>query len=143
MESLSLELDAAKLATINECNKNAVLQNQLELSVKEKSALEREIISIAELKKENAYLKVSCVSFSCLLIYFPSRSFLKYLVLRIFCFPFCFISIQGSMDALESKNAALELALSKARKESSDAIEKLQEVEQKCSQLQENVKRFC
>lgn len=46
------------------------------------------------------------------------------------------------MDALESKNVTLELALSKAQKESSDAIEKLQEIEQKCSQLQENVKRF-
>lgn len=72
LESLILELDAAKLATINEFNKNAVLQNQLELSVKEKSALEREIISIAELKKENAYLKVSYVSFS-YLFSFPSR----------------------------------------------------------------------
>jgi myosin-5 len=58
LESLNLELDAAKLATINECNKNAVLQNQLELSLKEKSALERELIGSAELRKENAYLKV-------------------------------------------------------------------------------------
>lgn len=59
MESLTLELDAAKLATINECNKNAVLQNQLDLSVKEKSALQRELASVVELKKENAYLTVS------------------------------------------------------------------------------------
>ncbi|PON39635.1 GPCR kinase [Trema orientale] len=59
LESLNLELDAAKLATINECNKNAVLQNQLELSLKEKSVLERELIAMAELKKENASLRVS------------------------------------------------------------------------------------
>ncbi|KAJ9168153.1 hypothetical protein P3X46_019712 [Hevea brasiliensis] len=59
LESLTLELDAAKLATINECNKNAVLLNQLELSMKEKSALERELITIAELRKENAVLKDS------------------------------------------------------------------------------------
>lgn len=58
LESLGLELDAAKLATINECNKNAVLQNQLELSLKEKSALERELIGTSELRKQNAYLKV-------------------------------------------------------------------------------------
>jgi myosin-5 len=58
LESLNLELDAAKLATINECNKNAVLQNQLELSLKEKSALERELIGTSELRKQNAYLKV-------------------------------------------------------------------------------------
>lgn len=63
LESLSLELDASKLATINECNKTAVLQNQLELSVKEKSALERELIGMAELRRENAFLKVSRVMF--------------------------------------------------------------------------------
>ncbi|PON73111.1 Myosin head motor domain containing protein [Parasponia andersonii] len=59
LESLNLELDAAKLATINECNKNAVLHNQLELSLKEKSVLERELIAMAELKKENALLRSS------------------------------------------------------------------------------------
>ncbi|EXB74900.1 Myosin-J heavy chain [Morus notabilis] len=59
LESLNLELDAAKLATINECNKNAVLQNQLELSLKEKSAMERELIAMAELRKENALLRSS------------------------------------------------------------------------------------
>ncbi|WOG85534.1 hypothetical protein DCAR_0104725 [Daucus carota subsp. sativus] len=57
VESLSLELDAAKLATVNECNKNAVLQNQLMLSMKEKSSLERELSSLADLRNENAYLK--------------------------------------------------------------------------------------
>ncbi|KAJ4708904.1 putative myosin [Melia azedarach] len=59
LESLNLELDAAKLATINECNKNAMLQNQLELSMKEKSALERELVAMAEIRKENALLKNS------------------------------------------------------------------------------------
>ena len=58
LEALNLELDAAKLATINECNKNAVLQNQLELSIKEKSALERELVAMDEVRKENALLKV-------------------------------------------------------------------------------------
>lgn len=58
LESLKLELDAAKLATINECNKNAVLQNQLELSMKEKSAIERELVAMADFRKENALLKV-------------------------------------------------------------------------------------
>lgn len=60
LESLSLELDAAKLAAINECNKNAVLQNQMELLAKEKYAFERETVATVELKKENAFLKVSC-----------------------------------------------------------------------------------
>lgn len=68
VDALNLELDAAKLATINECNKNAVLQNQLQLSVKEKSALERELVAMDEVRKENALLKVLmlniCVHFS-------------------------------------------------------------------------------
>ncbi|GKV00049.1 hypothetical protein SLEP1_g12804 [Rubroshorea leprosula] len=59
LESMALELDAAKLATINEFNKNAVLQNQLELSMKEKSALERELIMMVEMRKENSLLKSS------------------------------------------------------------------------------------
>ncbi|KAK7819479.1 myosin-15 [Quercus suber] len=103
LESLKLELDAAKLTTINECNKNAVLQNQLELLEKGKSALEREIIGMAELRKENAFLK-------------------------------------NSLDTLEKKNLALELELVKAQKDSTDSMEKLQEVENMCSQLQQNVK---
>lgn len=62
--SLNLELDAAKLATINECNKNAVLQNQFDLSMKEKSALERELVAVADLKKENTFLRVSPFMFN-------------------------------------------------------------------------------
>lgn len=58
VDALNLELDAAKLATINECDKNAVLQNQLQLLVKEKSALERELVAMDEVRKENSLLKV-------------------------------------------------------------------------------------
>lgn len=65
VESLTLELDAAKLATLNEFNKNTVLERKIELSAKEKSAFEREVISMTELRNENALLKVftSCLSF--------------------------------------------------------------------------------
>ncbi|KAA3490398.1 Myosin-J heavy chain [Gossypium australe] len=101
-ESLKLELDAAKLATISEYNKNAVLQNQLELSRKEKSALEKEFTMIAEMRKENASLK-------------------------------------SSLDTLEKKNSALELELKKALKDANDTVEKLQELEQKNSELQNNM----
>lgn len=58
VESLTLELDAAKLAALNEFNKNMVLERQLDLSAKEKSAFEREGVSLAELRNENAVLKV-------------------------------------------------------------------------------------
>ncbi|KAL0311809.1 UNVERIFIED_CONTAM: protein OPAQUE1 [Sesamum radiatum] len=57
VESLTLELEAAKLATLNEFNKNMVLERQLELSAKEKSALERDVVSLTELRNENALLK--------------------------------------------------------------------------------------
>lgn len=63
VESLTLELDAAKLATVNECNKNAVLQNQLMLSMKEKSSLERELTTLADLRNENSVLKVAIFAY--------------------------------------------------------------------------------
>ncbi|KAE9599821.1 putative myosin ATPase [Lupinus albus] len=63
IEALNLELDVAKLATINECNKNAVLQNQLKLSVNEKPTLERELFEMEEVRKENALLKGSLDAF--------------------------------------------------------------------------------
>ncbi|KAJ8767312.1 hypothetical protein K2173_017356 [Erythroxylum novogranatense] len=103
LESMTLELDAAKLATINECNKNAVLQNQLDLSTKEKLALERELYAMSEMRKENVFLK-------------------------------------NSLDTLEKKNSSLELELIKAQKDSNDNVGKLKEIEEKCSQLQQNVK---
>ncbi|KAL1219567.1 Myosin-15 [Cardamine amara subsp. amara] len=59
LESFSLKLDAARLATINECNKNAVLEKQLDISMKEKCALERELNGMVELKKDNVSLKNS------------------------------------------------------------------------------------
>ncbi|KAK7377083.1 hypothetical protein VNO80_02503 [Phaseolus coccineus] len=105
LEALNLELDAAKLAKINECNKNAVLQNQLELSVKEKSALKRELVVVDELRKENALLKVS-------------------------------------LDAFERKYMTLELELMNAQKGRDENMEKLRELEQKCSQLEQNEKKL-
>ncbi|KAG2238837.1 hypothetical protein Bca52824_091907 [Brassica carinata] len=59
LESFSLKLDAARLATINECNKNAVLQKQLDISMKEKAAVERELNGMVELEKDNTSLKNS------------------------------------------------------------------------------------
>ncbi|XP_008445541.1 myosin-15 isoform X1 [Cucumis melo] len=103
LQSLSLELDAAKLAAINECNKNAVLQNQMELLAKEKYAFEREMVAVVELRKENAFLK-------------------------------------SALDAMEKRNSALEVKLVEAQKEGNHTVEKLQDVEQKCSKLQQNVK---
>lgn len=58
VESLTLELDAAKLRALNEYNKNMILQRQLDLSAKEKSSFERETVSLSELRNENAVLKV-------------------------------------------------------------------------------------
>lgn len=58
IEHLNVELDAAKLATDSECNKNALLQSQLEFAKKEKDALESRLTKMEEMSKENAVLKV-------------------------------------------------------------------------------------
>ncbi|PIA43173.1 hypothetical protein AQUCO_02000543v1 [Aquilegia coerulea] len=63
LKSLNKELDVAKMTKIDECNKNSLLQTQLEMSVKEKSELEGRLIGMAELTKENENLKVSVESF--------------------------------------------------------------------------------
>ncbi|KAL5698271.1 hypothetical protein ACHQM5_029334 [Ranunculus cassubicifolius] len=102
LKSLSKELDVAKSATTDECNKNSLLQSQLELSLKEKSALENRLIGMADLSKENALLK-------------------------------------SSLESFESQRSSLASELVSARKESNDAMEKLREVEQKCTQLKQNV----
>ncbi|KAL5698272.1 hypothetical protein ACHQM5_029334 [Ranunculus cassubicifolius] len=105
LKSLSKELDVAKSATTDECNKNSLLQSQLELSLKEKSALENRLIGMADLSKENALLK-------------------------------------SSLESFESQRSSLASELVSARKESNDAMEKLREVEQKCTQLKQNVQRM-
>ncbi|XP_047321544.1 myosin-15 [Impatiens glandulifera] len=101
--SLKLELDAAKLAIVHESNKNAVLQHQLELSLKEKSALEKEMSAMAELRSQNTYLK-------------------------------------NSLVALEEKNSALNVELVKSRRETSDAVENLLDVQKTCANLQESLR---
>ncbi|XP_042486248.1 myosin-15 isoform X2 [Macadamia integrifolia] len=62
IESLNLELDTAKSVTTNECNKNTLLQSQLELSRQEKSALESRLVGMEKLSKENVVLKSSLES---------------------------------------------------------------------------------
>lgn len=69
VEVLTLELDAAKLRALNEYNKNTVLQRQLDLSAKEKSASEREVVSSSELRNENSVLKVILRGTYCLLVF--------------------------------------------------------------------------
>lgn len=59
VESLTLELDAAKLRALNEYNKNMVLQRQLDESAKQKSASEKETEFLSELRNENLVLKVN------------------------------------------------------------------------------------
>ncbi|OVA09470.1 IQ motif [Macleaya cordata] len=62
LESLNSELDVAKSTIVSECNNNALLKSQLELSIKEKSALQSRLIGMAELSKENSVLKGSLES---------------------------------------------------------------------------------
>lgn len=53
-----------------------------------------------------------------------------------------FVHLQGSLDTLEKKNSSLELELIKAQRENSDVNEKFREMEEKCSDLQQNVRRY-
>ncbi|KAJ8442805.1 hypothetical protein Cgig2_016271 [Carnegiea gigantea] len=57
LEALKLELEKARSETINQCNKNALLQSHLELSIKEKSELEKELLNLEDFKMKNATLK--------------------------------------------------------------------------------------
>ncbi|KAL1552298.1 myosin-15 [Salvia divinorum] len=103
VESLILELDAAKLRALNEYNKNMVLQRQIDSSAKEKSAFDRETDSLSKLRNENSVLK-------------------------------------SSLSALEEKNSMLESELARTKEEANGTITKLQEVENTCLQLQQNLR---
>lgn len=59
LEAVNLELDVSKLATINECKRVSMLQKQLDSSMQEKSTLERELVGMTQLIKENVLLKGS------------------------------------------------------------------------------------
>lgn len=52
------DLDMVKSATAIECNKNAVLQNQLNSTLKEMEAIKISLNAMTELKKENLNLQV-------------------------------------------------------------------------------------
>eukprot|EP00268_Persea_americana_P060199 TRINITY_DN7465_c0_g1_i2.p1 TRINITY_DN7465_c0_g1~~TRINITY_DN7465_c0_g1_i2.p1 ORF type:complete len:558 (-),score=100.47 TRINITY_DN7465_c0_g1_i2:176-1849(-) len=105
MELLNVELDAAKLATDSACNKNALLQSQLEFSKKEKDALESRLAKMEEMSKENAVLK-------------------------------------SSVETLKEEKMELEQELLATRKDCNQTLEKLQEAESKCLQLQQNLHSF-
>ena len=74
VESLILELDAAKLRALNEYNKNMVLQRQIDSSAKEKSAFDRETDSLSKLRNENSVLKVIFVKYTSLNFKYPLYS---------------------------------------------------------------------
>ena len=52
------DLDMAKSATAIECKKNAMLQNQLNSTLKEKEAIMISLNAMSELKKENLNMQV-------------------------------------------------------------------------------------
>ncbi|XP_038985415.1 protein OPAQUE1 isoform X2 [Phoenix dactylifera] len=62
LESSNADLNAAKLATVNEHTKNMLLQNQLDCSLKDIATLRGSLTEMTELKKENLYLKNSVES---------------------------------------------------------------------------------
>ncbi|KAL6556709.1 hypothetical protein OROGR_005997 [Orobanche gracilis] len=127
VESLTLELEAAKLATLNEFNKNRMLERQLVVSAKEKSALEREVISLADLRNGNALLKLVPAKSA------PEKG--RVPVLRRES-----ILHLKSLTALEEKNTMLESELRQTKEDANNTISKLREVEKTCLQLQSNIR---
>lgn len=104
IEALNLELEEAKSQTIIQGNKNARRQSDLELSMKEKYELQKQLQDMEDFKKENAMLR-------------------------------------SSLEELEKRNLSLEAQLASAQKENSQTMQTLHEVEQKCQQLQNNLRR--
>lgn len=50
--------------------------------------------------------------------------------------------MQSSLNTLEEKKSSLDCELIKAKQDTSDIVEKLRDVEQMCSQLQQSLRRF-
>lgn len=50
--------------------------------------------------------------------------------------------MQSSLNVLEEKNSTLGIELIKAQKDNNDLLGKLQQFEDHCSQLKQNVKRW-
>jgi hypothetical protein len=63
----------------------------------------------------------------------------------IHCIAFLALYFQFALDSFEKKYTSLELEYINAQKGQDETIEKLRGFEQKCSQLEQNVKRclFC
>jgi len=59
----------------------------------------------------------------------------------IYCIAFLVLYFQVALDAFEKKYSSLELEHINVQKGQDETIEKLREFEQKCSQLEQNVKR--
>ncbi|GMG99196.1 hypothetical protein Nepgr_001036 [Nepenthes gracilis] len=59
LEVLNVAFDAAKSATVIQCNKNAMLQSQLKLLTEERFRMEKELVEMEDLRRENVILKVS------------------------------------------------------------------------------------
>lgn len=54
----------------------------------------------------------------------------------------CFITYQNLVESFSKKTSNLEAELSQARKCSDDTVEKLQDTEGKCKQLQQNLEKY-
>lgn len=61
IEALNFELEEAKLQTIKQGTKNTQHQSELELSMKEKYELQKQLENMEDFKKENAILRVSII----------------------------------------------------------------------------------
>ncbi|KAL5995333.1 hypothetical protein ACLOJK_025391 [Asimina triloba] len=127
-ELLNAELEAAKAVANSERNRIGSLIGQLEQSVKEKEALESKLVVIEELNKENLLLKHQILE-------------LRSPVGVLSTAQRTDVVHRSSVESLTKDNLSMEQELLKARKDCSETIDKLQEVEKKSAQLQQNLLR--
>ncbi|OAY85788.1 Myosin-15 [Ananas comosus] len=105
LESSIADCTAAKLAAAMEHGKIVSIQSRLDESLKDIAILQKNLIDMEEVKKQNSYLK-------------------------------------KSVESITRRNSELESELAKSRKCSDDTLEKLQDAEGKCRQLQQNLDKL-
>ncbi|GAB2250859.1 hypothetical protein Droror1_Dr00017109 [Drosera rotundifolia] len=111
--ALTVELDAAKSQTAHECNKTAMLQSQLESSMKEKVCLQKELLRMEDLRRENLILKGSLDDLekknaSLQAVIDKAQKDSDYLIKQLNDFESKYEQLQQSLKSLEEKKSNLE-----------------------------------
>ncbi|KAK9683914.1 hypothetical protein RND81_10G174600 [Saponaria officinalis] len=135
LEDISLRLELEKrLRMSNEEIKMAEIRKLL-------IRLEAVSLELKEAKSENVkHCKMNEVLQSNLDVSVKEKAELEKLLVNVEDFKRENAALRSSFENLEKRNLLLEAELSKSQKEGAHSIQKLHEVEQKCEQLQQNLR---